>query len=94
MKPARAAICPNKTDAVREDEPTRLVREELRHADPRSTPYREGMTDGLRARLEGAPLPRPYRVGSAEFDAHQAGIEHGIALYRRSCDIEGGPSCA
>jgi hypothetical protein len=72
-----------KFNMVPEDEATRLVAEELCYADPRSSVYWEGMADALRGRMGGVPLPRPYRPGMVEFDARQAGIEHGLAIYRR-----------
>lgn len=60
-----------------------LVDDELRHGDKRSAPYRSAMIDVLDFRLNGTPLPQPYRPGSVEFDAHCAGNERGHLLFRK-----------
>jgi hypothetical protein len=61
-----------------------LVDGELRHGDKRSAVYRAAMLDILDFKMNGTPLPQPYRLGSTEFDAYCAGNERGHALYRKT----------
>jgi hypothetical protein len=83
MKAAVLMMPKRRETAMVPDYITGLVDEEFRHGDPRSIEYRTGMLDCLRARLHGVPLPRRYQVGTCQFDAWDAGISHGWAIYRR-----------
>lgn len=70
-----------------------LVERELRHADPRSAPYKAGMAAGLRFKVDGVPPMRDFcfTVGTAEADAFCAGIDHGKALASRLTQQTAGP---
>lgn len=71
-----------------------LVERELRHADPRSAPYKAGMVAGLRFKVEGVPPMRDFcfQAGTAEADAFCAGIDHGKALASQITKSAGGVS--
>jgi hypothetical protein len=62
--------------------PEKLVDDELSKGDPRSMEYRQGVIDVIRFRLGGTPIPRRYPAGTAQADAHFAGMERGHALWR------------
>jgi hypothetical protein len=71
-----------------------LVDRELRHADPRSAPYKAGMVAGLRFKVDGVPPLRDFcfQPGTAEADAFCAGIDHGKALASQLTKSAGGTS--
>ncbi|MFS2007944.1 hypothetical protein ACEN9F_30490 [Duganella sp. CT11-25] len=50
--------------------------------DPRSAEYRAGARTALEFRIEGLPIRRPYRAGTAADDAFYAGIAEGHAIWR------------
>lgn len=54
---------------------------ELSHGSLRSAEYRQGMIDLLQRRFNGEPFPNRYRTGTAQFDAHQAGVDRGWLIY-------------
>lgn len=48
--------------------------------EPRSQAYRRGVLDMLLARLDGAKLACPFRLGTAEADAYFSGGDEGRLL--------------
>lgn len=54
--------------------------------DPRSAPYKEGVRAVLAFRIDGTKIPLPYRLGTAEADAHFAGCDEGHMLWRKAVD--------
>jgi hypothetical protein len=60
-----------------------FANEALAHGNPRSQPYRLGVLDALRFRVEGVRIPpHRYAPGTAESDAYHAGIDRGHSLWR------------
>lgn len=53
-----------------------------RMRDPRSTPYKEGVRAALEYRCNRRSTPTPYRVGTPEYDAFQAGVLEGHNAFR------------
>lgn len=49
---------------------------------PHSPEYRLGMIDGVCHQMDGSALPKRFKRGTAQDDAHWAGIEHGLGLLR------------
>ena len=52
-----------------------------RPRDPRSEAYKTGAKALLMRRATGQPLYLPYSPGSTEFDAYQAGMDEGRAIW-------------
>jgi hypothetical protein len=50
--------------------------------DARSGEYKEGIKVLLYARLTKTAMPRPYKAGTASYDAFYAGVDEGQAIWR------------
>jgi hypothetical protein len=81
-RPFFGANTPASTETVSHDAIAAMVDGELRHGSPRSSEYREGMIDLLCRKLNAEPMPRRYRPGTVQFDAHCSGVDRGWILYR------------
>lgn len=52
--------------------------------DPRSDEYKAGARAVLMFLLEGAPMPRPFEMGTAQADAFYAGVDEGRGVWSRA----------
>jgi len=52
--------------------------------DPRSDEYKAGVRAVLKFRIDGTPISRPFKIGSAQDDAYYAGHAEGHAIWRRA----------